>query len=159
VLVRGGSHARYVSSGHLVYTVGRALYAVPFDRARLQTRGTAVPVLPRLATFPQGRGLFSVSAAGTLAYVDSPAADAFRPVTMVWVDRRGREEPLGAPPGLHSFPRLSPDGKRVAVGNNVDIFIWDVVRQTLNQLTLDPGLDFFPAWMPDSLSSCGFSAE
>src|SRR4030095_15893926 len=51
VLVRGASHARYVSSGHLVYTVGRSLYAVPFDPNRLEpTRGTPAQVLPSVAT-------------------------------------------------------------------------------------------------------------
>ena len=36
VLVRGGSHAHYVSSGHLVYAAAGALRAVPFDLARLE---------------------------------------------------------------------------------------------------------------------------
>jgi serine/threonine-protein kinase len=40
VLVRGGSHAHYVSSGHLVYTAGETLKAVQFDLASLTLRGT-----------------------------------------------------------------------------------------------------------------------
>src|SRR5262249_20234503 len=133
----------------LVYNVGRTLHAVPFDLDRLRTVGTQAQVLPRLASF-FGRGLFSVSAGGTLAYVDAPVAGA-TPVTMVWVDRQGREEPLGAPPGPFNFPRLSPDGNRVAVSDGLDIFIWDLDRpKKLNQLTLDPAGDFFPAWMADN---------
>ena len=57
ILVRGGSHAHYVSSGpasprrerdggHLVYAAGSTLRAVPFDLARLETRGPSVTVVP-----------------------------------------------------------------------------------------------------------------
>ena len=40
VLMRGGSHAHYIPTGHLVYTAGGTLRAIPFDLARLETRGT-----------------------------------------------------------------------------------------------------------------------
>ncbi len=96
VLMRGGSHAHYIPTGHLVYTAGGTLRAIPFDLARLETRGTAVTVLPRLVTKPQGAGEFVVAADGTLAYVD--AADfAAAATTLVWVDRQGREELLVRP--------------------------------------------------------------
>ena len=114
VLVPGGSHAHYVPSGHLVYTAGGTLRAVPFDLARLETRGTPVTVLPRLVTTPQGAADFDVAADGTLAYVDAPGARGGGR-TLVWVDRQGREEPLGAPPRPYFHPRVSPDGTRVAV--------------------------------------------
>ena len=35
ILVRGGSNAHYVPSGHLVYAAAGTLRAVPFDLARL----------------------------------------------------------------------------------------------------------------------------
>jgi eukaryotic-like serine/threonine-protein kinase len=109
VVIRGGSHAHYVASGlgspkrtereggHLVYTAGGTLSAVPFDLARLETRGMAVAVLPRLLTKASGAGEFVVSTDGTLAYVDAPDATLATTSTLVWVDRQGREEPLGAP--------------------------------------------------------------
>jgi serine/threonine-protein kinase len=40
ILVRGGSHAHYVASGHLVYAAGGTLRAVPFDLVTLETGGT-----------------------------------------------------------------------------------------------------------------------
>ena len=153
IVARGGSHARYLASGHVVYVVGRTLVAVPFDLDRLEVRGTPVQVLPRLAASGLGAGLFSVSVDGTLVYLDAPSAGGASAFTMVWVDRQGKEEPLAAPPRVYTSPRLSPDGKRVAVGIvgiGNDIFVWDLVRQTLTQLTLDPATDFFPAWMPDN---------
>ncbi len=47
VLIRGGSDARYVSSGHLVYAAAGTLRAVAFDLARLAVVGTPVTVLAR----------------------------------------------------------------------------------------------------------------
>lgn len=45
VVIRGGSHARYVPTGHLVYVRAGVLLAVPFDLARLEVRGLPVPIL------------------------------------------------------------------------------------------------------------------
>jgi serine/threonine-protein kinase len=42
VVVRGGSQAHYVASGHLVYAAGGALRAIAFDPLTLTTRGTSV---------------------------------------------------------------------------------------------------------------------
>ena len=56
ILVRGGSDAHYVASGHLVYIAAGALRAIPFDVDRLETRGTAVPMLPLLSTTGAGAG-------------------------------------------------------------------------------------------------------
>jgi serine/threonine-protein kinase len=48
-LVPGGTSARYVptanGSGHLLYANKGTLFAIPFDLDRLETRGTAVPIL------------------------------------------------------------------------------------------------------------------
>ena len=72
VLLRGGSHAHYVPSGHIVYAVAGTLRAVGFDLDQLEVRGTPVPVLPQLVTTAAGAADFEVSANGTLVYV--PAA-------------------------------------------------------------------------------------
>ena len=160
VLVRGGSHGHYVTSGHLVYTAEGTLRAVPFDLTRLETRGTPVTVLPRLVTTPRGSGDFVVAADGTLAYVDAPGATAAAERTLVWVDRQGREEALAAPPRPYFHPRISPDGTRVAVAiadQENDIWVWDLARQTLSRLTFDPAADFAPAWTPDGRRLVFFS--
>src|SRR6185503_6397034 len=95
VLVRGGSDAHYVSSGHLVYAAAGALRAVPFDLPRLETRGTSVPVVPAVVTTATGAGDAVVAGDGTLAYLaGAGAAGAFTQRTLVWVDRQGRETPI-----------------------------------------------------------------
>jgi serine/threonine-protein kinase len=152
VVVRGGSDARYVSSGHLVFTAGGTLRAIPFDLERLQTLGTSTTVLPQLATSPLGAGEYVVASDGTLAYVDAPAAATSVGATLVWVDRKGREEPLPAPARHYYQPRVSPDGTRVAVAiydPEATIWLLDLARRAFSQLRLDRAYDFFPVWMPD----------
>ena len=54
---------------------------------------------------------------------------------LVWVDREGREEPIGAPPRNYPIPRLSPDGTRIALDvrdQEQDIWIWDLGRETFD---------------------------
>jgi len=150
VLVRGGSHAHYVPSGHLVYTAEGTLRAVSFDLARLEAGTMPVTVLPRLLTKRQGAGDFDVAADGTLAYVDAPDAAASAARTLVWVDRQGGEESLGVPPHPYIQPRVSPDGARLAVAiedQEFDIWLWDLTRRTLDRLTSDPANDFAPVWI------------
>ena len=151
VLLRGGGHGHYVA-GHLVYVAAGTLRAIAFDPNRLETHGTAVPVLGRLATTFMGTGDFAVAADGTLVYVDVPGNFAANARSLVWVDRMGKEEPIAVPPRAYEHPRISPDGTRVALWNSDqedDLWICDLGRATLTRLTLDPGADRFPVWTPD----------
>ena len=150
VLVRGGSHAHYVPSGHLVYAAAGTLRAVAFDLAHLQERGTPVPVVPDVVTTASGGVNAVVAGDGTLAYVSGGVAGAQR--TLVWVDRQGRETPIPAPPRAYVYPRVSPDGTRVVVSvqdTELDLWVWDLGRTTLTRTTSDPGLDTYPVWTPD----------
>jgi eukaryotic-like serine/threonine-protein kinase len=151
-LVRGGSDAQYVETGHLVYASAGTLRAVRFDPDRLEVLGDPVPVVERMTTLQTGAADFRISRQGTLVYVPggSIAAGAMR--SLVWVTREGREEPINAPPRTYASPRLSPDGTRVALDafdQDNDIWIWDLGRETLTRLTFDPGADSSPNWAPD----------
>jgi hypothetical protein len=150
ILVRGGSHAHYVPSGHLVYAAGGTFRAVAFDPGSLETRGTPVPVIPDVSMTGDGAVDATIARDSTLAYA-SGGATAVTQRTLVWVDRTGRET-IAAPPSAFVYPRLSPDGQRVAVytgDRERDIWIWDLIRLTLTRATFDPALDGHPAWTPD----------
>ena len=70
---------------------------------------------------------------------------------MVWVDRKGLAQPLPAPPRAYANPRLSPDGRQVALDiseTSRDIWIYDLMRDTLTRLTFE-GINSFPVWTPD----------
>jgi Tol biopolymer transport system component len=155
ILVRGGLDAHYEESGHLVYVAAGTLRAVPFDLGRLAVRGPAVPVVPRLVTTRTGAGEFGVARDGTLVYVDvTPGSQSARARTLVWVDRTGKEERIAAPTRSYEGPRISPDGKQLALAitdQETDIWIWDVVQGgDPRRLTFYRGEDTGPVWTPDS---------
>ena len=90
VLVRGGSHAHYASSGHLVYGAVGTLRAVAFDLARLETRGTPVPAVSDVATTGQGAVDAVVAGDGTLAYVSGGSVGVQRTTRCGWTARAVR---------------------------------------------------------------------
>ena len=143
-IVRGGGRPRYVPTGHLLFARNGTLHAVVFDTGRLETRGDPVELIA-----DAGSAEFTVSDEGTLAHVSGAAA---RGRELVWVDRRGREESLGAPLRPYLYPRLSPDGKQVALDvrdAERDIWIWDISRKVLERFTDDPAEDLLPVWSRD----------
>jgi eukaryotic-like serine/threonine-protein kinase len=145
-LIRGGGHASYVPTGHLLYAAGDSLYAVAFDAQRLELRGNPLPVVS-----PVAGSEFAVSNEGTLEYVSGSVRDPES--ALVWVDRSGREELLDAPPRSYVYPRLSPDGTRVALdlrdSSGRDIWIWHLVRKTLERFTVDPAGNTLVTWSLD----------
>lgn len=154
-LVRGGQSPRYVPSGHLVYVNSGTLFAIPFDLARLETRGTAVPVLDQVAyNAISGAPQFDLSRNGTLVY--RRAGGGFRMSTVQWLDNTGRKEPLLAKPGDYKELRLSQDGLRLVLvvieGGRHDVWVYDWQRDTMTRLTFDGGPYGDPTWTPDGRS-------
>jgi serine/threonine-protein kinase len=161
-VVEQGYHARY-ASGYLIYMLSDTLMAVPFDTTRLRATGPPVSIVQgvrgRIATGDAG---FAASSTGFLVY--APGTTALTSGRrLVWVDRSGREEPIGAPARSYQYPRLSPDGSRVALDirdEENDIWIWNLARQNLTRVTFNPGTDGFPVWAPDGerlfFTSVGF---
>jgi WD40 repeat protein len=147
VVLDRGTDAHYVSSGHLVYAQGGTARAVAFDLDRLEVKGTPIQVLPQVVTTRFGAGAFDVAGDGTLVYRPRDLPPPAR--TLVWVDRQGREEATPIPPRPYQHVRLSPDGKRIAVEIQGDIWIWDPLRNAITRLTFDPAPDQFPVWTPD----------
>jgi serine/threonine protein kinase len=149
-----GRMARYVPTGHIVYALpnNNNLFSVPFDLDRLEVKGGPVPIVEAVL----GSGVqYSASDAGTLVYMPGTATTAAAPGrTLVWVDREGKEEQIAAPPNSYNYPKISPDGTRVALtiatGGNGDVWIWDFIRKTMTRLTFDKASDLQSIWTPDS---------
>ena len=94
VVLSGGSDARYVPTGHLVYALRDALFAVAFDADRLEVQGRPVSVVEGVRRSTAGNTAtanYGVSDQGTLVYA-AGASILTAPRTLVWVDRQGREE-------------------------------------------------------------------
>ena len=150
-LIRGGTHPRYDASGHLVYAQGGNLMAAPFDPRRLEVTGGAVPVVEGVlqSTF-SGAAQFSLSAKETLVYV--PGSEHAMERRLMWVTRSGVEQPLPAPARAYRGPRLSPDGREVAVaveGQETEVWLYDLSRETLTRLTFQRGTSYNPVWTRD----------
>jgi serine/threonine-protein kinase len=151
-LIRGGACTCYFSSGRLVYWQASSLMAVPFDPQRFEVSGTPVRVVQNVLRAPTPQ--YSVSATGSLIYVSGGAAQALQS-KLVWVSRNGVEQPLDAPAGVYGYPRLSPDGRRVAVDTSStsstqeQISLFDVARETLTRFTFEGSVNVAPVWTPD----------
>jgi serine/threonine-protein kinase len=149
-LIEGGTSPVYSPSGHVIYARAGKLFAVPFDPVRQELTGSPFEVLDGvMMSGNTGIAQFSLSKRGDLAYVPGPAEGGHR--SLVWVDRSGKSEPLPLPPGSYLYPRISPDGRYLAVeteGPNHDLFLYDFARAVLSKLTTD-GLSHDPVWSPD----------
>jgi serine/threonine-protein kinase len=153
IIVQGGTDARYLPTGHLVYARRGRLLALRFNPGDRKAAGDAVQVLEGVAqSVFTGAAQFNVSADGTLVYVPSSSLD-IGAASFVWVDRTGHETPVSGPSGLLLAPSLSPDGGRVAfirvTGDNLDIWTFEFRRGILQPLTTEPGRDSDPIWSPD----------
>ena len=168
VLVEGGTFARYVPPGHLVYARAGGLLAVPFDLKRLEVTGPPVSVLEGVSMNPSsGAAEFSSSTDGLLAYV--PGGSSLGEGTLLWVDRKGAAQALPAPPRAYVSARLSPDGQRLAVGiqgggKGGGTWLYELARGTLTRLSETATATPFPIWSPDgkhvvfrSMASGGFN--
>ena len=149
VLLTGGSHAYYVATGHLVYAVTGMLRAVAFDLQRLEVAGKPATVLEGVSTTAEGSADIAMAANGSLVYVPGGAGSGGQR-TIVSVDRHGRASTLpGVPPDSYRDVRVSPDGTRLALATQADVWTYDFARATLTQLTTHPASDTRPLWTPD----------
>jgi hypothetical protein len=137
--IRGGE-PHYVAPGRLVFARANALvFSAPFSLRKRAVTGPPQLVLEHVR---QGNNLisgFSVAQNGTIAYNTGAAGDL---QAMYVVDRHGTERPLKGPMNLFREPRVSPDGKRIAVrigSGQTDGGMWihDIASGTLTRLTAD----------------------
>jgi Tol biopolymer transport system component len=167
VVLRGGSSARYLPTGHLVYALGEKLLAVPFDLETLQVRGGPVPVIEDVrrditninaSSFAN----FDVSASGTLAYVrGGSSATGTQQLTLV--DRSGKRQSLPLLPPLpaadagvasgYSHPRFSPDGRQLVYdtddGKESIVWVFDLKGSGPPRRLTFGGQNSEPLWTPD----------
>jgi hypothetical protein len=165
-LVPAIGQAQFVSAGHIVYSYLGDLYAVPFDVDELKTKGVPVAFAKGVQTssgFDQlGRSGFAVSRPGTLAWIRAGAGDADS--ELVTVDLAGVPTRLGAPAAAYQTPRLSPDGRHLAVVVRSglmtrDIRVLEMAHPDHIVTTLRGGDNQSPAWTPDRRLSFASNRE
>jgi len=152
ILFHATSQMAY-DSGHLLYLVDKTLVARPFDAAKLEFSGDAVPIAEGVqfdSIF--SNGVFSASGNGVLLYQAGTFSSARN---MQLLDSGGKDlGRLGDP--VSSFAaRIAPDGKRVAYSliernsGKADIWIYDIASSNRTRITIDPVRSQYPIWSRD----------
>jgi serine/threonine protein kinase len=152
ILLRSSANVAY-ASGHVLFMRGSTLMAHEFDTGDLELKGEAISIAEGVlndAGF--NLAVFSVSQNGVLVY-QLGSAQAGSNLTIL--DRSGKQ--LGIVGDITEFytPRVSPDGKKIAVGTfdatsrNQDIWIYDIERGIKTRFTFDLAVEFDVVWSPD----------
>ena len=138
--------------GYLLFVRDGSLMAQPFDANNLQTTSEPVAVGARVVdvdTNPFAFAFFSVSTNGVLAY--QSGADT----QLVWFDRAGKRLGTVEMPGYKAVPKLSADGKHVALergdpqtGKNT-IWLLELARGAASRFTFEADHSYAPVWSPD----------
>jgi Tol biopolymer transport system component len=150
-LLRGGTNAMYLPTGHLLYSAGGSMRVVPFDADRLEVRGDPVRVPEAMTVSSLGAVNASISGDGTLAYVPGAGMNAAER-SLAWVDRTGHEERIDTPAAPFAVPRVSPDGGRVVAyleADTPDVIVIDLRRHNQVRLTFSKSPSIRPMWSAD----------
>jgi serine/threonine-protein kinase len=154
VVYRGGAFPRYSPTGHLLFTRGGTLQAVPFDPASKTVSGAAVPIAEGVAIDPFfGGAHYAVAPDGAVLLFRG--AFPRSQTSGVWVDASGTSAPVTGMTGSQPRqPRMSPDGTRVLYDAETsdgddEIHVLDIARGTALRVSGDPRDDFGSVWTPD----------
>ena len=152
VLMKSETAAAY-ASGHILFMRGQTLMAQVFDPHRTEVSGEPEAIAEQVAISGSTvRPIFSASDTGTLVYQSGEISGGWN---LVWRDRDGKELGSIARSDRYIDPRLSPDGKRLAVTifagaqGISDLWLFDLTRGTSTRLTFGPFSQSYPVWTPD----------
>jgi hypothetical protein len=142
------------ANGSLLFVRDGNLLVQPFDPERLAISGTPLPIAQRVAMsiFYWRWGLFSASEAGPVAY----SAALRESSRLLWFNRVGQEVASVGEAGTYLGPRLSPDGRHLAVSlldpssGKPDVWIYDLGRSVRTRFTTGPSANNEPVWSPDA---------
>jgi eukaryotic-like serine/threonine-protein kinase len=147
VVVNGGTDARYVPTGHLVYVRGTSVYGVRFDADALEVRGEPFEVTSGVANHSAGGAEFAYSRNGTLVYF-SPGVGGDEGGRLVMMNRRGEREAAMLPDGRYAHPTFSHAGTSIVVERDFSIWTIDLLRGTTTRVASGPRMGW-PVWSAD----------
>ena len=160
-LFTGETNVAYAEPGFLVFHRGATVFAQRFDAGSQTLEGEPVQVAGNASfSSANGRGHFDVSQSGALVYHQGGGGASGRAqvqpnvVVYGWRDRHGTILGQVGEQGSYGDIDLSPNGKLVALTRQdsgsagADIWVTDWERNVTQKLTLDPGDDMNPVWVP-----------
>jgi serine/threonine protein kinase len=145
------SNASYVEPGWLLCARGGILRAQRFDPKSLRVT-TEAAVVSRVQWWGWNSGAqFSASGSGLLVYLPEGSAQ----LSELLVKSRKGEVLRNLGRGFFWSPRLSPDGRQVAVDNSDkasagDIWVLSATDGSASRVTFDPLNETAPIWSPDN---------
>ncbi|HEY2164455.1 MAG TPA: protein kinase [Gemmatimonadaceae bacterium] len=145
-----GAQPLGMTGGVLTYVTSTgAIMGVPFDARKKTLTGAPVQLVTDVAiNNTSGLARASLAANGTLFY---QSGTQLSQVMTVGAD--GVARVLLAEPREYAFPRLSPDGRRLAISvgssDRRDVWLFDLSSQTMTRLTGDGMSNDRPEWSPD----------
>jgi serine/threonine protein kinase/Tol biopolymer transport system component len=157
LIFRSNRIALYAPPGYLLFLREAVLMAQPFDPNSFQLSGDPAPLLNHAlgGSAAYYAGNFSVSSVGGFLVYDGGDASAAS-AHLSWYDRSGTQLADLGLSGEFESPRISPDGKKLAVTvidpvtSAYDIWIQDLQKGTRSRLTFEQGsVNVAPAWSPD----------
>ncbi len=134
----------------IVYYWAGALWAVPFDAHKLAVLGKPVQVVSGVAEV-NFVGQASASTNGVWAYAPGQAGNFSR--NLYLVNRSGMEQKLDIPAAGYIDPKISPDGKRIALAiqymSAQHLAVYERERGVLMRIVSNGALNNAPVWALD----------
>ena len=144
-LVVASSRRGWYAEGQLFWSSGSTLMAQPLDLDRMQLVGA-----PHQVANPIGGGTvigqlnLALVSGELLLYAASTSA-----VQLTWFDRSGKQLGTVGEPGGIGTPSFSPDGNRLVVSRENDLWLVELQRNVWSRFTLDQRSHALPVWSPD----------
>jgi serine/threonine-protein kinase len=144
-----GSYGRVVPTGHLLYALADSVYVVPFDLEKLEITGSPVPIPDPIYRFADyWLPYLAVATDGTMVYLPG-RSDIRRQLVTVGLD--GTEKPIAEKTEAYMYPRVSPDGSKLAVNlmeaHGASIWIIDLETGMQTRLSRESN-ELYPLWTP-----------
>jgi Tol biopolymer transport system component len=154
-VVESDSAGVFVSPDALLFRREDSLLAQRVNLRTYEAVGDPFPVSASVASSSTTFASIAVSASAAGPFAYRTALN--EPRQLIWFARTGKQiGRVGDPdPSLTSLagPRLSPDGRTVAltrrVSGNVDVWLTETARGIARRFTSHPAVDGWPVWSPD----------
>lgn len=149
-----GASPKYIATGHLVFGSGDGeLMALPFDARSRRVLGGPVPMMSGVR-IEEGYGFaqYAMGPDGTLVFVPGQN-QLFGQVA--FLEPGGALDTLPLPRGQYTQPRLSPDGRRLAIQARLPVGGWEILIVDLatgvaQRIPVEGNYRAYPAsWTPD----------
>jgi serine/threonine protein kinase/Tol biopolymer transport system component len=152
-VVEATANAAYAAPGYLLFYRDKTLLAQRFDLKRFALTGEPTTILTEIQYLGVARAVFAVSDSGVLVAQTGSGVALSQPV---WFDRKGNNVGVVGKPDIYGNVSIAPNGRSVAVdktdmaSQNVDVWTYELQRESARRLTFDPATEAISIWSPDA---------